>query len=661
MLCDVSDKRVAMMAGSEQDIHMSLKLIGDNDSVIRCDAIRMITGIRDGRLLYPLIKSLQDDDLGVQQAAMEALLVYDDEAAVYNLLPLLADKRVAVKNLAQEILEKTGGSGLGLLHAHINDRDEDVRKMIADILGRLELPAATPILIEMLKDNNDNVRSSAIEGLGRITDQSIVDYLIDLLGRDDWVTLFAVESLGRQGNSKAIRPLVNLIKSSDNIDVQSMAIDALSHIGGKESVAGMLEIIDIVNQEIMDTAVMGIVTMTQGNICSLIDELGRDEFITHLARVADTIDGTQPENIMHILQAFITVDGSKCSREVMKLTEIIDIENQDMVNKTVELVDIVCDENTLIDSLSHENHTRRWVSVKVLGLRRSVKSLSSLASLFEDVERDLKKEILYAMGNIGGKKALSFISEHLSDGEGHIREAAVEALGSIESIVVIQPLLKQLWVEEYHNVIGKIVDVLIEIGRRYKRQELAEGLLASLNSKNPSVREIIVRGLGELEWIDSEELIIGLLNDENWRVRRACLETLSCTKKNNFIENLIIAAHDEKEEVRMIVAQLLSECTDYRATDELIELLDDNNEWVQLKAIEGLVRQKTQTANSFIIRLAASDNYTVRKSAIWALGELRVYESEDILRNAASEEDQIIRDAAVDAYNKLMSSKYVNY
>src|SRR3989337_2260181 len=148
----MSDKRFAMMAVYEQEIVSFLEQIDDNDSSVRCDAIRMITGIKDGRILYPLIKSLQDDDLGVQQAAMDALIVYDDEAAVYNLLPLLFDKRVAVKNLAQEILEKTGGSGLRLLQSQIHAKDEDVRKMIADILGRLELPDAVPVLIEMLRD-----------------------------------------------------------------------------------------------------------------------------------------------------------------------------------------------------------------------------------------------------------------------------------------------------------------------------------------------------------------------------------------------------------------------------------------------------------------------------------------------------------------------------
>ncbi|OHB69558.1 MAG: hypothetical protein A2W23_04095 [Planctomycetes bacterium RBG_16_43_13] len=639
-----------------------MEMISDNDSAARCDAIRMITGLKDGRLLYPIIKSLQDDDLGVQQAAMDALLCYDDEAAVYNLIPLIADQRVAVKNLAQEILEKIGGSGLRLLHAHIHDRDEDVRKMIADIIGRLELPEAAPVLIEMLNDPNDNVKCSAMEGLGRITDQSIVEHLIALLGQGGWITLFAVESLGRLKNSRAVQPLVKLLNSSQSIDVQYMAIDSLSNIGGKESIAGLLEIIDFVKPEIMDIAVMGIVTMTQGNVGSVVDEFGREAFIVHLARAADNVNVSDQEDILNILQAFMSIGSSECAEEVLKLIEGIDRENQVLLNKAVEVMKETADENTLIDLLSHINQTVKLVSIRVLGLIRSGKAIPALSILFEEVERDLKKEILAAMGNIGGQNALRFISERLSCGDGHIRKSAVNALGSLASTEAIKPLLNQLHKEEYRDVIGTVVCALIEIGRRNKSQELAEGLLISLNSEKSAVREMVVRGLGELKWIDSSEHICGLLNDEDWRVRRACLEVLSCLSNTGFIENLIIAAHDEKDEVRMTVAQLLSENTDVStATDVLIEMLEDNNDRIQLMAIEGLVRQNTPKAIPFIMRLAGSANYTVRKYSLWALGELGAYEAEHILRIAASDEDQEIHDAAIAAYNKLMSSKYVNH
>jgi len=436
-----------------------------------------------------------------------------------------------------------------------------------------------------------------------------------------------------------------------------MAIDALSHIGGKESISGLLEIIDFVKPELMDIAVMGIVTLTQGDIRSVVDKFGRKEFIVHLARVADNVDIPEPENIMNILEAFLVIGGSECAKEVLKLIEGLDRENQEILNKAVEAVLKVCDENTLIDSLSHKDQTIRLVSIRVLGLIRSGKAIPSLALLFEEVERDLKMEILTAMGNIGDKEALSFISERLSYNEGHIREAAVDAIGLLASVDAIQPLLSRLQKEEYHNVIGKVIGVLIKIGRRHKSQELAEGLLASLNSKNPSVREMVVKGLGELKWIDSSEHIYGLQNDENWRVRRACLEALSYQGHKDLIETLIIAAHDEKDEVRMIVAQLLSDYSDDRAKDELIELLDDNNDWIQLKAIEGLVKQNTPKAVPLIMRLACSENYSIRKSAIWALGELGACESEDILRRAALEDDQEIQNTAKAAFDKLVSLK----
>src|SRR3990172_10913675 len=103
------------------------------------------------------------------------------------------------------------------------------------------------------------------------------------------------------------------------------------------------------------------------------------------------------------------------------------------------------------------------------------------------------------MGNIGGEEVFRFISGKLTYGDGHIREGAVDALGILAATDEIHPLLSRLHKEEYHNVIGKIVGALIEIGLRYKSQELAEGLISHLYSKNPSVREMVLKGLGELK------------------------------------------------------------------------------------------------------------------------------------------------------------------
>jgi len=99
-----------MISISEKEMLIYLEQMNENDSAIRLEAISMVTGIKDGRLIYPLVKALQDDNIGIQQAAMDALFAYDDQAVVHNLIPLLADRRVSVKNMAQEILEKTGGT-----------------------------------------------------------------------------------------------------------------------------------------------------------------------------------------------------------------------------------------------------------------------------------------------------------------------------------------------------------------------------------------------------------------------------------------------------------------------------------------------------------------------------------------------------------------------
>src|SRR3989304_10588907 len=167
------------------------------------------------------------------------------------------------------------------------------------------------------------------------------------------------------------------------------------------------------------------------------------EFMMHLTALTENIDITDTEKINHVMQAFMTIGGSACAKEALKLTEGINREDTDLLNAAVDVVRVMGDENTLIKSLSHKNETRRLVSVRVLGLLRSEKALPELELLFNDAERDLKIEVLNAMGNIGGKKAFRVLTDRLSYGEGHIREAGVEGPGSPSSTDSVKALLKQ--------------------------------------------------------------------------------------------------------------------------------------------------------------------------------------------------------------------------
>ncbi|MBC8554894.1 MAG: HEAT repeat domain-containing protein, partial [Candidatus Brocadiales bacterium] len=65
------------------------KLGSTDPSVRRASAESLSEG--DERAIYPLIKSLRDDNLGVQDAAMRSLMAIKGETTAYMVLPLLRE------------------------------------------------------------------------------------------------------------------------------------------------------------------------------------------------------------------------------------------------------------------------------------------------------------------------------------------------------------------------------------------------------------------------------------------------------------------------------------------------------------------------------------------------------------------------------------------
>lgn len=648
----------AMPTISETEMLQQLDRMNEKDPCVRRDAIGVLTGVKDARVLYPMVKALQDDDPGIQQAAMDALSVFEDEAAVHHVLPLLSDRRVYVRNMAREILDKIGGYGINLFQRHVKDKDEDVRKMIADILGSIHGPASEKMLIEMLKDPCSNVRSSAAEGLGRVGDSSAVEALIALLNDEDWVALFAAGALGRIRDRRAIRPLMCLV-SSDKIDLQIAAIEAVGQIGGEEAVDGLMEAMDSADPEAVHAAVKGIVRLTHGNIEKAVNRFGAERFFNDLSDAMNNLDIEETDVKMDFIQAFSVLrmeGGSVC---ILRLISSFEMDNPDILQMAMVALERLGEEDTLIGALEGKSNTILLSAIRVIGLLRSVKAVPSLINLFEGVDRDIRVEVVLALGRIGGKDSSGFLMNMLSFGEGHIRAAAARGLGIMSTPESVKILLNRLKEEEYPDVAGEIVNALVEIGQKNSIPSLPEDLAENLFSKKPYIREAVVIGLGTLGWPKVIEHARGMLSDENWRVRKACLETLNYLNVPGLQDALVTAASDEKDEIRMFVAQLASKYPEEKSVDLLISLLPDRNTRVACKAMEGLVRLKAARATPYLIELARHDDPPTQKAAIGALGELAAQEAEEILKITSSHHHPEVRDAAIEAYRKLRTKDNV--
>jgi HEAT repeat protein len=165
----------------------------------------------------------KDPDAGVREAAAAAVgdICMDLRAGINRVLPAEALQAV------QKALEK--------------DADPRVRRSAAYAVGSFGPNAAPAVeaLTRALKSSDAPVRQNAAWALGQVggrAGEAALEGLCEVLGdTDPLVRRDAAAALGSLEKSKAVGPLLGLVKGERDDVVLKTALDALAHLAGEEN------------------------------------------------------------------------------------------------------------------------------------------------------------------------------------------------------------------------------------------------------------------------------------------------------------------------------------------------------------------------------------------------------------------------------------------
>lgn len=164
----------------------------------------------------------------VQQAL--AALNSDDRSIRIEALHLLRDQ--------------TDGRIAPRLMVLLDDPDDDVRRLTAEVLGRNGSASSVRALSDTLYDDHAPVRAAAADALGKIGDRAAVPALIDALYDENINVQFAAATaLGLIADSRAVIDLIYLLDNAD-IPLAMMAAQALYRIGTPEALAAIQHLRD---------------------------------------------------------------------------------------------------------------------------------------------------------------------------------------------------------------------------------------------------------------------------------------------------------------------------------------------------------------------------------------------------------------------------------
>ncbi len=217
-----SDSLVSIGSPSVESL---LDLINCDDEHIRKEAIGMLGKIKDPRAI-PYFAKLMHQGGSDRSDAANALNIMGwkpsspEDRALFAFVRGKFDEPVA-----------EGKAMVVPLISIKNDPSNEVRRAVANALGKIADVRAVPALIEMAKDENPEVREAVARALGIMKDSTALDVLIDLLNdNEQYVRPAAARSLGLLKDERALQPLMALLNDK-KYALRKTAAESLASLG----------------------------------------------------------------------------------------------------------------------------------------------------------------------------------------------------------------------------------------------------------------------------------------------------------------------------------------------------------------------------------------------------------------------------------------------
>ncbi len=250
--------------GCQGNLKREIAKLNDPRPDVRRSGADELGRIEKKAAVFPLIKSLADEDSEVILSSISALDKIKDERAILPLILLLGHKDPAVRYLTKVTLAHFGSKAVRPLLLSLQDQTTNIQVSIIDVLtvigkadadvvfglgmvvtgpfpDRVRMTAANALgrigddrgiqpLVQAIKDEESPVRYVAFEALLRIGSPA-VENLIDLLDNEDLeVVRLSINALGKSGDGRAVMPLVDKL-GSKRLNIRNAANKALIEIG----------------------------------------------------------------------------------------------------------------------------------------------------------------------------------------------------------------------------------------------------------------------------------------------------------------------------------------------------------------------------------------------------------------------------------------------
>jgi HEAT repeat protein len=587
-----------------------------------------------------ILAALEDAALTVRDRAIRMAARYLEPGVLTG---LVADSdNAARRNAGLSALERQGPYAVPHLLVLLKGADSELTMFALQSLARIGDTRAGPHILPLLGHADPNVAQAAIEAVGRLRVREAVSTLCWLLQGDLWIQLAAIVALGEIGESEAVGPLIKFIPDSV---LAEAAVHALRRIAAPTSLGPLLELLPTVRER-------GLRDQLLLTLAVVVDQ--HPDPASVLARVRVGRDADRADLVAYLGQLLATSPDEE------------DDEAQTLLRAAVTLVAALGLESLHPAVLSRLANDPRGAWVEGV-LRRFPDVLTSrLSELLEDPDAAIRCGALLA-GSFT-QDACASLSHHLSDPDARVRAAACTALGRLGVDAVAPLLLERLRAGEptEQSAAAKALahlssEALAELDACFAQgmseRATVEALTILASRRIPSldasvlrltearasaVRIAALRATALIPGTRSEVLLLRALADRDHAIQQEALDLLVRRGGETTVATLMVLL-GTADSLRFHVIRALGHCEAPQAAGKLRDLYPDCAPHEQAQILRSLLRLSPPWLPDFLVQRLGDPDLELRRAAVHGLAEIAGSDLLPVLLRLAEDRDWNVR------------------
>ncbi|MEO6068154.1 MAG: HEAT repeat domain-containing protein [Gemmatimonadota bacterium] len=571
----------------------------------RAFAAELLGRVGNARAVPPLLETIQStttEDGDVREIALRALARIADPVAVGPLIEALKKAEVWLVPRIADILGRHGDLVTDPMVAFLNEETRHpARAWAAAVLGEVKAPRAYPVLLKSLNDLDDEVRAKSAGALGRLGDTRAVRHLLDRLLTDPipFVRARIAGALGQFPGDEVVESLVRSL-GDPAWWVRMRSVEALEQIGTRAE-RPLLVALDDIDPEIRIRAAVS------------LERLGVPARL-----IAQIAAGTPPVDAEEILVRFAVAGAKEMLAE--QLDHASPAVRVAVVHAARRAGRRELEPDLALTARRDADATVRTAALEALRALSARSSLPAAVDALGDADEHVRAEALALIGDLGSADLTAAVVQRLDDPSARVRAGVAKALGLVRATGV---------------------------------EEAFERLAGDPASE---VRAAAAGAAADGGWNDAAPTLVRMLGDSEPAVRLAAARALGRVGNPSSVPTLIRLAMAPELDIRLSATEAVARLDPDRIADLLDRVLESNDSERKLTVVRAILAARVRNADRFLALMWRDPDPAVRAAVAEALARLGGDPVAALLTQGLVDPDPAVRRAAIEGLTQVKNT-----